>query len=231
MQLKNVVRNALGSLGFDIRYVAPHSGIPDRHLYLPTFSPWRGDGEFGDVYKRARPYTLVSSDRCFALHSLASQAALLSGEFVECGVYRGGTAMILASIGRPLHLYDTFVGMRETHGTLDMHHAGDFADTSIEAVRKMVPSAVFHPGWIPETFTDLPPEVSFAHIDLDLYQPILDSCTHIYPRMKRGGFMVFDDYGFPSCPGARQAVDEFFTGKPERPLVLPSGQAIVFIHR
>ncbi len=40
--------------------------------------------------------------------------------------------------------------------------------------------------------------------------------------------MVFDDYGFPTCPGARQAVDEFFEGTKSVPLVIPTGQAIVF---
>ena len=30
------------------------------------------------------------------------------------------------------------------------------------------------------------------------------------------------------CPGARAAVDEFFAGKPEVPLVLRTGQAVVF---
>jgi hypothetical protein len=39
--------------------------------------------------------------------------------------------------------------------------------------------------------------------------------------------MVFDDYDFPSCPGARIAVDEFFFDKPEFPIVLPSGQCVV----
>jgi len=45
-----------------------------------------------------------------------------------------------------------------------------------------------------------------------------------------GGFIVFDDYGFPSCPGARAAVDEFFSGKSYFPLCLPTGQALVFKH-
>jgi len=40
--------------------------------------------------------------------------------------------------------------------------------------------------------------------------------------------MIFDDYGFPTCPGAQQAVDEFFEDKPEVPLVLTTGQALVF---
>jgi O-methyltransferase len=40
--------------------------------------------------------------------------------------------------------------------------------------------------------------------------------------------MVFDDYGLPSCPGARRAVDEFFARQPEVPLILATGQAVVF---
>ncbi len=39
--------------------------------------------------------------------------------------------------------------------------------------------------------------------------------------------MVFDDYGFESCPGAKQAVDEFFADKNERPWYLPTGQCVV----
>jgi len=39
--------------------------------------------------------------------------------------------------------------------------------------------------------------------------------------------LVFDDYGFPSCAGGKRAIDEFFAGKPEVPIVLPTGQAIV----
>ncbi len=40
--------------------------------------------------------------------------------------------------------------------------------------------------------------------------------------------MVFDDYGFLSCPGAKEAVDAFFTDKPEQPLYLSTAQAVVF---
>jgi hypothetical protein len=46
--------------------------------------------------------------------------------------------------------------------------------------------------------------------------------------MSPGGVILFDDYGQPSCPGARTAVDEYFQDKPEQPLVQTYGQAIVF---
>ena len=55
----------------------------------------------------------------------------------------------------------------------------------------------------------------------------MSTCEFVYPRLVPGGMMVFDDYGFWSCPGARMAVDQFFAEKLERPLALPTGQAIV----
>jgi O-methyltransferase len=82
---------------------------------------------------------------------------------------------------------------------------------------------------IPDTFGesgDL--RFAFSHVDVDIHKSVLDCCRFLYPRTAMGGVIVFDDYGFPSCPGARQAVDEFFADKPEYPLVLRSGQAIVF---
>jgi O-methyltransferase len=81
---------------------------------------------------------------------------------------------------------------------------------------------------VPETFAGLEDRrFCFAHIDLDLYQGVKDAVAFVYPRMPRGGLIVFDDYGFASCPGARKAVDEFFADKPERPLALSTGQALV----
>lgn len=87
---------------------------------------------------------------------------------------------------------------------------------------------VFHPGFIPVTFSGLEAEqIAFAHIDVDIYKSIVDCLDFIWPRLSSGGVIVFDDYGFPTCPGARQAVDTFFAAKQEVPLCLSTGQAIV----
>ena len=56
---------------------------------------------------------------------------------------------------------------------------------------------------------------------------VLDSCDFFYPRLTPGGMMLFDDYGFASCPGVRKAVDEFFADKMQKPIYLPTGQALV----
>jgi O-methyltransferase len=214
--------------------------IPDKYFYQSVFSPWAGFGEFADLHSIARPYTLVTADRCYILYSLARQALHLNGDFWECGVYKGGTAAMLAEVvvraASPtpcrVHLFDTFSGMPESNPDRDLHQQGDFADTSLEAVKEIVGRSEvvsYHPGVIPGTFQGLEySRIALAHIDVDLYQSVLDCCRFIFPRVVPGGFMIFDDYGFPTCPGARAAVDEYFNQTITYPLVLPTGQAIVF---
>jgi O-methyltransferase len=197
---------------------------------------------FQEIYRSAQRYTIVSEDRCYVLYTLARQAAHLDGDFVECGVYRGGTAMLLATVlddiggedGPLLRLFDTFSGIPAVDPAWDMpeeHFEGEFSDTTEELVqRRIARTAVrFHKGLIPETFKGLEDtRIAFAHVDVVLHHAVHDCCRFIYPRLVPGGFVVFDDYGFANCPGARAAVDQFFKDTVERPLVLPTGQALVF---
>ena len=238
MPLKRVLKRAIRAAGFDVRRVRVDPpaipSIPDGELYQPLYSPWRAPA-FLAQYRKISPYTLVSADRCYVLESLASQALGLDGEVWECGVYKGGTAMLLAErlshAPRVLRLFDTFAGMPETDSIRDLHNAGDFSDTSLEAVRSRVRGDFvhFHQGLIPATFSGLEStRIAFAHVDVDIHSAVLACCEFIYPKLCVGGFMVFDDYGFPSCPGARMAVDEYFSGRTAIPLVLPTGQGLVF---
>lgn len=169
--------------------------------------------------------------------ALARQCSHLDGDFLEAGVYRGGSAVLIwdalqAERGKHvLHLFDSFAGL-PAPGNRDRHSEGDFSDTSAEGVRSLFGgtlSVVLHQGWIPDTFQACGVgSVAFAHVGLDLEQSVLDSCEFIYPRLQPGGVIVFDDYGFVSCPGVRAAVDAFFRDQREAPLVLPAGQAVVF---
>lgn len=249
--LKKIIRRIFAALGYQLSPLsaavsAPAAlpDIPDRDCYVPLecnnaflFRPWLKDRDFNDVLHSLSGSSLVSADRCHVLWTLARQSSLLAGDFIECGVYKGGTARLLAELlarggsSAKLHLFDTFAGMPRT-GDVDVHQQGDFADTSLEQVRRFVGHediARFYPGFVPETFVNLDHvRIAFAHVDVDIYQSVIDCCAFIYPRLVEGAVMVFDDYGFPTCPGARQAVDHFFADKPERSLVLPTGQAIVF---
>jgi len=189
---------------------------PNHKLYRPLFSPYLAPGEFRRCYELAAPRTLVSPDRCYVLYSLLKQAIHISGNVWECGVYKGGTAAMMAAILRDkqptkkLYLFDTFAGMPETDPTKDLHKQGDFADTSVEAVAQYLrcdARCYIRKGLIPHTFAGLEDErIAFIHIDLDIYRAILDCLKFAWPRVSLGGFVVLDDYGFPTCPGAREAV-------------------------
>lgn len=225
--------------GLDIRRTAPPvPGIPDAELYHPRFEPWESS-QWKAIFAPALERSLVSRDRLYVLYTLLEQAcATLSGDVVECGVYRGGTArmfgdfLVRSGSGKRLFLCDTFSGMPDVNAKFDLHRRGDFADTSIEGVRAFlssVPNVVFVPGLVPDSFAAIPKtQFCFAHIDLDIHDAVLGASRYVYERLTPGGFIVYDDYGFASCPGARRAVDAFFADKPERPLVLASGQCVIF---
>ncbi len=69
-----------------------------------------------------RPYTMTSAERLWSLLNAVRYviAEDIPGDFVECGVWRGGSVMAMASeltrlgvTDRRIWLYDTFAGMTE----------------------------------------------------------------------------------------------------------------------
>jgi hypothetical protein len=140
----------------------------------------------------------------------------LIGHVAECGVYKGGSARLLATIfpNKKIFLFDSFDGMHENDTLPNGHHKGDFSDTSLSQIQNYLddkPNCVFFPGCLPESASSLTDEqFCFVHIDLDLYQSTKTAINLFWPRLVEGGFMVFDDYKWPHCPGVEKAISEYF---------------------
>lgn len=212
----------------------------DRYYYNLTingvYRPLYGfDTEFDACYQSVKGATDVDIERLWVIYLMAKQTLNVDGCFFECGVFRGGSASLIAQVAddrKPLHLFDTFAGMPECDASRDDHIAGDFSDVSVESVRRVVghsQSVEFHQGWIPDTFSGMEEaKIAFAHVDVDIYSSMKACCEFIYPRMTAGGVIVFDDYGQFTCRGARDAIDEYFDGKRSIPLPLLTKQAVVF---
>jgi O-methyltransferase len=112
------------------------------------------------------------------------------------------------------------------------HSPGDFSGTSLFEVQKFLSSFAFvdyHKGTIPQTLQSVENRLfAFVHIDVDLYESAKSCCAFFYPRLSKGGMMIFDDYGFLGyAQSAKRAVDEFFDDKPEEPIVFPTGQSLI----
>jgi len=87
---------------------------------MTTPQPWAEDLHFCAAWNRVLPHTMTSRERGFALWQ-AVHAVLdngIAGAFVECGVWKGGSSMLIALAlmargvtGREIFLFDTFAGM------------------------------------------------------------------------------------------------------------------------
>ncbi len=78
--------------------------------------------EFYDLYLECKPYTMTSIERMYALYKGVEYVVKnnIEGDFVECGVWKGGSSMLIAKTllkfgvnDRSIWMYDTYEGMSE----------------------------------------------------------------------------------------------------------------------
>lgn len=180
--------------------------------------------------------TLLGAERGRVLWDALQDRGDLAGDVLELGVYKGGSALLLhrAAPTRQLHLFDTFAGHPDVDRQYDdrtAHPVGRFADTNVNLVAGLFHGApvAIHVGVFPGTaaYWHPAPQLVVAHIDADLYESVLAACQLLFPWVVPGGVMIFDDYGFPDCPGAKRAVDDWSatTGVGIQPL--PTGQCLI----
>ncbi len=80
------------------------------------------DREFMKLYDQCRPYTMTSMERLYSLYHSIQYVVdhHIGGDLVECGVWKGGSSMMMALTllqkgvsDRSIFLYDTYEGMSE----------------------------------------------------------------------------------------------------------------------
>jgi O-methyltransferase len=219
------------------------SWICPEYIFTDYAKLYSKDQDVLQIYERFEGKKHYHSlERKYNLKQLIAPLLKLEGDSAECGAYKGATSYLICqaiqqaarqgvqSADKKRHLiFDSFQGVSEP-GAQDggFWRAGDMAspESVLRANLAEFPFVEIYPGWIPTRFVEASARsFFFVHIDVDLYQPTLDALSFFYPRLVSGGMMLFDDYGFLTCPGARQAVDQFLAEKPELLVRLSSGQA------
>jgi hypothetical protein len=209
---------------------------PDSHFDFDRF-PNFADA-FGHFVRGLEPVNRGDLPRLYSL--LLNIARVLDdgvpGDFAEVGVYNGNTARILAdaarSAGRRLFLFDTFSGF-DARDVEAGEASSAFADASLDAVKRLVgtQSVDYVVGRFPDSLSQvsMPDRFAVVHLDCDLYKPTAAGLHTFYPRLSPGGLLILHDYSSGHWSGCARAVDEFFSGKPERPVLLPDkgGTAMV----
>ena len=185
--------------------------------------------EFLQIYRKCRLYTLTEDKKLMSLYASVHyiNENNIDGDFVECGVWRGGCCMLMAltqlkygsmADKRKIYLYDTFYGMTNP-GKKDPWYAHLFKGmgaVSAEEVKRNMrttgypeQNVVFVHGDVLETIPakEIPGKISLLRLDTDFYESTKHEMEQLFPLIVRGGVLIIDDYY--SFAGARKAVDEY----------------------
>ncbi len=161
--------------------------------------------------------TGLTPDRLANIIAYSHSCSDMPGCFAEFGVMKGGCLELLAKLhpNRVIYGIDGFEGLPEPT-KYDVHPKGDFALSfkDLDAIHKTFKKSNVKvlKGYSPDVFllNDIFDEsFAFVHVDVDLYPSVKDALDFFWPRLLNGGIMIFDDYGFPTTPGAKKAIDEF----------------------
>lgn len=197
--------------------------------------------EYLNIYSKVAPYTMTSIERVIALIEATEyiQKFGLIGDFVECGVWKGGSIMTmiltLQNLGmesRGIWLFDTFDGMTEPK-PLDIKFDNTTASeilnndserkSNVWAVSKLdeviqnvfslsYPKRLikFVKGPVEETLLkESPDKIALLRLDTDWYDSTKAELEILFPKLVKGGILIIDDYGH--WKGCKLAVDEYFT--------------------
>ena len=220
------------TLGFRLITLLARWLLPRYKFTWPELA-WFSDSRLNRILNEYNELQGFNAHRRFAIQQLLRLTQSVPGDTAECGVFMGcGSHIILESnqsqpLQRTHHIFDSFEGLSTPSGQDGKYwRVGDLS-VGLEEVRKNLSSfsdVRFHKGWIPDRFHEVAEaRFSFVHVDVDLYQPTLESVQFFYDRMNPGGIFVCDDYGFLTCPGATSAIDGFLASKIEKMIPMPGG--------
>jgi hypothetical protein len=195
------------------------------------------------ILEKATGFTMTTLDAQISLIRIVDylENEKIEGCFVECGVWRGGSSMIMAlsllvreAAMRSLYLYDTFEGMTEptlvdktTDGKTARQHMDEdhekkmvWCIAGLEDVKKNLASTQYPTnrikyiqGPVEATLPNQAPTepIALLRLDTDWYESTRHELENLYPRLVSGGILVIDDYGY--WEGSKRATDEFFKNK------------------
>lgn len=157
----------------------------------------------------------------------------LDGDILELGIYRGGTtimtAKFLQKLGskRKIYACDAFIGLpnEDKFSLWGKDAKGMYADTSADLVLKKfkkfeVNDKIFLvDGLFEDTLYQKLHEKKFSLVlvDCDIYDATKLGMEFVYPRLVKGGIIMFDDYDRVTknepVSGETVAVNEFCSAK------------------
>ncbi len=170
----------------------------------------------------------------------------IPGDIVECGIGRGRSLLIISALNdilnkaeggeRKIYGYDSFEGFPEPSKEDDSYrkpkkgewstspsgkynYSEEFIKLVLTEAKTPINNLKLTKGFFGESLVNHPNDpIAILHVDGDLYQSYIDTLEHLYPKVSKGGLIVFDDFlakkeDEDRWPGARKAVEVFLGDK------------------
>ena len=195
------------------------------HCAQRQFNAWLSEAELASTLDKVKGFVMppACTDALVDVANLMRVILTLNvpGDVVECGVWRGGTAFLMAELlkqagvrDRKVWLFDSFEGMppvEEIDGAYAIKEANDpesflsphKSRAPLEEVQRtaselgLANHTEFVKGWFNETLPLAPDrvgEIALLHIDCDWYSSVRCCLDNLYDRVAEGGFVFLDDY-------------------------------------
>jgi hypothetical protein len=198
----------------------------------PISTPWRPINTYDEQARiggRDWPltaHTMVGLKRLDNLQECMETviADNVPGDFIETGVWRGGTCIFMRGVLHAFNIIDRIVWSADSFDGFPKPDRDDdkaLASQPEQAHLAVPLSDVMHnfnlyglldnrvqfiQGWFSKTLPGPVDKLAVLRLDGDLYSSTMDALTALYPLLSPGGFCIVDDWNVPMC---RQAVVDY----------------------
>ncbi len=243
--IKKLVKSAFNKAGLNVTRYAPPA-VTD--VNIPEY-PMDYEPEVINIIKKSKGYTMTSHEKLYQLVGIVKYIVdnRISGDFVECGVWRGGSVLVMIETLKllkvnhiKLHLFDTFSSedMFQTTSAIEEDKPfeatgpvdADVLSVSLEDVKKLMretgypqENIIFHVGRVEDTIPKSSIDsISLLRLDTDWYDSTKLQLDSFYHKVENNGVVISDDYGY--WEGHKKAIEEFLTNSKLKPLLVRNDQ-------
>lgn len=226
------LRPVLGPLTYN------QDGLATRHN-----ADFMKDPDFARAYRAGWETGSWDGPLQWRLHVIlwaAARGAALEGDFVECGVNKGGfSRAVIEYLGSSLldkrfWLLDTFCGLAESQISSGESArgitAGGYAECWDDAVRTFspFPNVKLVRGTVPESLSQVTAQkVAYLSVDMNCAEPETAAMEFFWDKLVSGASVILDDYGWKKHIEQKNAHDAFAREKGVPILCLPTGQGLI----
>jgi O-methyltransferase len=162
------------------------------------------------------------------------------GDFVECGVNRGGLSRAVVhyvefeKLRKRFWLLDTYEGLvdhliSENERRLGILPGGyePCFEHVVETFRS-IPGVQIVKGIVPDTLPQVTAaKISYLSLDMNCAAPEIAAAELFWDRLVPGGVIMLDDYGWRKQVNQKNAFDKFAEERAVKVLSLPTGQGLI----